>query len=299
MASPALIPKASRITDAIYIGAHAAAREEAPLRAAGITHVVDLTVHGIEAEKVRHKGLRYHHVKILDQPGADLGRHFQAAADFIQKAHDAHGAVLVHCLHGKSRSASTVMAFLLLHSGLALDAAHALCKKGRPQIDPNVGFMLQLCALEQRLRGATTVDPARYGVEQLYKQVQLGFISCSSRKPLARRHCEEAITRNPIDTGKGLCGAIDWLEETDPDDLPAPPEPEPETTCTGLPKWGEKGWQAACLAPVACSLLTTDASVAHQLWKFRLTQRLARACCRDPTSPATGAGQKLDSMWGS
>ena len=74
--------------------------------------MIDLTDPSTDGKGARHKGIRYLHVVIKDEPGEDLGRHLRACADFIRSAHrgppagGAPGRVLVHCLHGISRSAS-------------------------------------------------------------------------------------------------------------------------------------------------------------------------------------------------
>lgn len=61
--------------------------------------------------------------------------------------------VLVHCVVGVSRSATLVLAFLMLHRQLSLRQAVIAVRQHR-WIFPNRGFLRQLCKLDQRLRGA-------------------------------------------------------------------------------------------------------------------------------------------------
>ena len=252
------IDKANCIADGsgavgvIYLGSIASAQDLSQLRAARITHVVDLTVHGFDAAKTRHNGIKYLHVNVKDQPGAELSPHFRKASEFIHAAHAGGGRVLVHCLHGKSRSSAVVIAYLLINHAMSLADAYALCKRRRHQVAPNVGFMQQLSDLEQQLHGGSgaqvrTLNPVAYAADQLWGQVHLGYIQGS--KPLAKRHCLEAIAQNPpmAAGNNGLIAATEWLENLDPDTIPPEPEPEPEPSRP--PKWGEKGWDPTSPAP--------------------------------------------------
>ena len=45
--------------------------------------------------------------------------------------------MLVHCLHGVNRSATTVMAILMLSEGVTLSEAYAHTKKQRAQVQCN------------------------------------------------------------------------------------------------------------------------------------------------------------------
>jgi protein-tyrosine phosphatase len=169
----------------------AAAHDLEPLQRAGITHIVDLTVPGFDANEgaPNHRGIEYMHIRVKDQPGENLGQHLKRAGDFIRRAHGAGGGVLVHCLHGKSRSSAVVIAYLLLHHGMTLSGALAFCKKRRSKVAPNIGFVLQLSALEQAASGVSTLDPDVYAADQLWCQVQLGYIQAATG-PLKLHHCE-------------------------------------------------------------------------------------------------------------
>lgn len=53
------------------------------------------------------------HVPIADMPDADLLTHLEETTKFLRRGLEGGGAVLVHCYHGVSRSASIVLAYLL------------------------------------------------------------------------------------------------------------------------------------------------------------------------------------------
>uniref|UniRef100_A0A8C2XAA0 Dual specificity protein phosphatase n=1 Tax=Cyclopterus lumpus TaxID=8103 RepID=A0A8C2XAA0_CYCLU len=65
-----------------------------------------------------------------------------------------HSRVFVHCAVGVSRSASLVLAYLMIrHHYTLLEAINKV--KERRWIFPNRGFLKQLCALDMKLRQFT------------------------------------------------------------------------------------------------------------------------------------------------
>eukprot|EP00742_Colponemidia_sp_Colp-10_P004515 GILJ01004819.1.p1 GENE.GILJ01004819.1~~GILJ01004819.1.p1 ORF type:complete len:171 (-),score=20.11 GILJ01004819.1:382-894(-) len=71
-------------------------------------------------------------------------------------------AVLVHCLMGVSRSSSVVLAYLMLTRGFSLLDAFYFTRERRNIILPNLGFMRQLIALEEKVSGKPSVDYYKY-----------------------------------------------------------------------------------------------------------------------------------------
>lgn len=66
-------------------------------------------------------------------------------------------AVLVHCAVGRSRSASALLAYLVLHRGMSLVDAYLLVRARRPIVLPNVGFLAAVVVMEEARAGACTV----------------------------------------------------------------------------------------------------------------------------------------------
>lgn len=62
-----------------------------------------------------------------------------------------HGAVLVNCAVGMSRSPAFIMAFLMKTQHLTLNEAFVAVKRARPKINPNASFMRQLAEYERSL----------------------------------------------------------------------------------------------------------------------------------------------------
>ena len=60
--------------------------------------------------------------------------------------------VLVHCAMGKSRSATSLIMYVMRRFGLSLDDAFEFCKTQRQETEPNEGFMEQLRVFEANAR---------------------------------------------------------------------------------------------------------------------------------------------------
>ncbi|GAA5901404.1 hypothetical protein JCM5296_003001 [Sporobolomyces johnsonii] len=61
--------------------------------------------------------------------------------------------VYVHCRAGKSRSVTIVLAYLVYHNHWSLKRAYSYVAERREGISPNLGFMAELMAFEERHRG--------------------------------------------------------------------------------------------------------------------------------------------------
>ena len=70
--------------------------------------------------------------------------HFDETYRFIKEAKDANGCVLVHCKMGMSRSASSVIAYIMKEYKMNLCEAMEKVRKARPIVQPNDSFARQL-----------------------------------------------------------------------------------------------------------------------------------------------------------
>eukprot|EP01062_Namystynia_karyoxenos_P067464 TRINITY_DN61420_c0_g1_i1.p1 TRINITY_DN61420_c0_g1~~TRINITY_DN61420_c0_g1_i1.p1 ORF type:complete len:330 (+),score=81.27 TRINITY_DN61420_c0_g1_i1:69-1058(+) len=149
---------ASAVLPWLWLGAEEDAQDGETLASRGITYLLNAArecgpgVSAGAADGSADTGLRYLQLELADDPDAPVEPLLGPAAAFIARAHGAGAKVLVYCRRGVSRSATVVIAYLMLHMGMSLDAASQLVALARPCIQPNLGFELALIALQSRLR---------------------------------------------------------------------------------------------------------------------------------------------------
>ncbi|XP_061693646.1 dual specificity protein phosphatase 13A family protein isoform X1 [Syngnathoides biaculeatus] len=138
----------------LYLGDMVMSHDRFGLWTLGITYVLNAS-HG----KLCCKGsndfygttVKYYGVPANDLPTFELSPFFSPAAAFIDQALTSGGRVLVHCAVGVSRSATLVLAYLMIHHHLSLLSA-IQCVQQKRWIFPNRGFLRQLLRLERTLQ---------------------------------------------------------------------------------------------------------------------------------------------------
>ncbi|NWT67174.1 DS13B phosphatase, partial [Prunella himalayana] len=139
----------------IYLGDAWAARSKTTLQSLKITHILNAAdgPYSINTGAKYYADLQieYYGVEAFDDPAFDLSTFFYDAANFIGKAlNTSGGKVLVHCAMGVSRSATLVLAFLMIHENMTLVDALKTVSAHR-NICPNTGFLSQLRDLDIKL----------------------------------------------------------------------------------------------------------------------------------------------------
>ncbi|MCI4384644.1 hypothetical protein PGIGA_G00041120 [Pangasianodon gigas] len=131
------------------------ATDLALLKTLRVTHIVN-AAHGpahIDTGSAFYSDshIQYHGVEAPDSRDFNLSVFFNATADFIHTALTRDSSkVLVHCARGVSRSATLVLAYLMIYERLTVaEAIEAV--RGYRNILPNVGFLEQLRDLNARL----------------------------------------------------------------------------------------------------------------------------------------------------
>lgn len=133
----------NKILENLWLGDMSAAYNKVILKKNGMTHILTVAS-GIPPKFPSN--FTYKVVTILDSPTANLKAHFNSCIKFIKQAIDQGGTVLVHCFAGVSRSATIVIAFLMVEYGMTLNEAMQHTRKCRYFINPNDGFRRQLQA---------------------------------------------------------------------------------------------------------------------------------------------------------
>ena len=132
----------------LYCGSLRSAQSQMVYRKLSISYL--LTV-GRQLVPVPPEGGCHKVIVVDDIPGADIRTSFREAVEFIEESQKKKCGCLVHCFAGLSRSATTVIAYLMMKKNMRLDEAYLVAKKGRPAILPNKGFFDQLMALDHEL----------------------------------------------------------------------------------------------------------------------------------------------------
>lgn len=80
----------------------------------------------------------------MDDENTNLDNVFEDSNKFIENAFENKGNILVHCMMGRSRSATIVAAYLINTFGMDVDEVLSLMKNKRNIIQPNKHFEKQL-----------------------------------------------------------------------------------------------------------------------------------------------------------
>ncbi|XP_022333110.2 dual specificity protein phosphatase 3-like [Crassostrea virginica] len=140
----------------IYIGEESIGKSRIGLRDMGITHVVNTAMgkgqFHVNTNHVMFKrvGIQFYGFEAMDMLNFQLTPFFEKSANFIEQALNEEGKVMVHCKVGASRSATIVLAFLMIKRYMTVQEAVRMVRAKR-EIAPNEGFLQQLCDLNDKL----------------------------------------------------------------------------------------------------------------------------------------------------
>ncbi|KAJ0976297.1 hypothetical protein J5N97_018262 [Dioscorea zingiberensis] len=151
--------KPSLVTNNLFIGGTLAAKSMHTLQHLGITHILCLCSNEIGQSDTQYPDLfNYRNFSINDNDDEDIADLFEEASDFIDYVEHLGGKILVHCFEGRSRSATVVLAYLMLRKGLTLLQAWDKLKKAHRRAQPNDGFAKALLDLDKRLHGKASME---------------------------------------------------------------------------------------------------------------------------------------------
>lgn len=139
----------NRILPKLYLGNYNDAQNIALLRRGQISHILCAAA---ELRPAYPNQFTYKMIFASDHPGFNISLHLDSAADFIKHGMDHGNGVLVHCHMGISRSTTCIIAYLIKYESMDLNSALTLCKKSRPIVNPNPGFMIQLRSYASKSR---------------------------------------------------------------------------------------------------------------------------------------------------
>ncbi|XP_061957500.1 dual specificity protein phosphatase PHS1-like isoform X4 [Populus nigra] len=97
-------------------------------------------------------------LKISDHEDSNISSIFGEASDFIDHVESIGGRVLVHCFEGRSRSATLVLAYLMLRKKFTLLEAWNALRRAHRRAQPNDGFAKALLDLDRQLHGKVSME---------------------------------------------------------------------------------------------------------------------------------------------
>ena len=133
--------EANNIVDNIYLGNINSVYDIKKLKELGITHIVSVIAGFIPPYP---EDFSYLVINALDTTNTDMFDNFNTANDFINDAIDNDGKVLIHCMAGRSRSATIVSAYIIKKFGMDPKNTVNSIKSKREIVQPNDSFLEQL-----------------------------------------------------------------------------------------------------------------------------------------------------------
>ena len=111
------------------------------LKSLGITNIISV-IAGFEPPFP--EDFNYLVINALDNENTDLYEIFEDTSRFIEKAFENNEKILVHCMAGRSRSATIIIAYLIKTFGIKAYTGIDILKSKRPIVQPNNSFIKQL-----------------------------------------------------------------------------------------------------------------------------------------------------------
>lgn len=144
----------------LFLGSQDSAANREAFSKLGISHVL-VCGNGLSRFYEDENFVRYHQLPIDDSLDQNLQIYLPSGVQFIEDAINDGGNVLVHCHAGISRSASLVIAWLMMRMQCDYHTAYAYVKSRRSKIFPNSHFVSTLqsfwqpqCTLPQEVAGS-------------------------------------------------------------------------------------------------------------------------------------------------
>ena len=127
------------IIDNIYLGDFRTADNMDILRQYNITHIINCA---FNLPNKFPNEITYKRLDLRDEPDQPLIERLEEAYEFIKENKDKN--IFVHCVFGKSRSASVVIFYIMKEKKINFQEAKNFVKNIRSIVEPNSGFELEL-----------------------------------------------------------------------------------------------------------------------------------------------------------
>ena len=137
------------IDDFIYIGSYFNATNLKELEKLNIKYILNCAA---ECKNLFEDKIIYKKIDLKDLVEFPIENYFDEAIEFINKCkEEKKGNLLIHCMQGKSRSSTILLAYLIKEKKMSTNEAFKFAKKKRKTILPNLSFMTKLREFEDNL----------------------------------------------------------------------------------------------------------------------------------------------------
>lgn len=145
-----LLKHPNHIIDHIYLGSGIHAMNRETLDQFEIEGILNATQE--LPQYFEEDDFLYLQLPVRDTRDAFLMNHYEKAYQFFEQCEKAEKNVLVHCYMGSSRSASTIIYYMIRKHGYTFDDAFQYLKERRPHVNLNTNFEQELRQFEQLYR---------------------------------------------------------------------------------------------------------------------------------------------------
>jgi len=134
--------EANEIVDGMYLGNINSAYDIEKLKEIGITHIISVLAGFIPPYP---NDFKYLQLNALDTINTNLFEEFDITNQFINEAfEDKNNKILIHCMAGRSRSATILSAYMIKTFGFKTENTLNALRNKRPIVEPNTYFVKQL-----------------------------------------------------------------------------------------------------------------------------------------------------------
>ena len=139
----------TEIINNIFIGSYLNAKNWNELEQNNIKYILNCAT---ECKNIFEDKIKYLKLDIKDQNDFPIQDFFDKGIQFIQESvNNNDGNILIHCMEGKSRSTTLLMAYLIKYKNENTNSAYKIVKSKRQLTMPNLGFMFKLREYEKSL----------------------------------------------------------------------------------------------------------------------------------------------------
>ena len=150
---------ATKILDHLYLGSVYDVKIPKHLIAdLKITHILNVAEEATTEINLPQISTKKMIVEDIIEPNDNQFQVFEEAINFIEAAKQKNGVVLCHCMRGRSRSCTIVIAYLMKKCNLNLKQAYLLVKEKRPPIGPHRHLREQLVKYEMHLKNTSSLS---------------------------------------------------------------------------------------------------------------------------------------------